>query len=169
MDQCQASHGLIRVGFSPKASSAQVVQFAAHWSLKAKAHSTVPTCLAGIGTKHRLNGWEAKAHSTVATCLTGIGTKHRLNGWEAKAHSTVPTCLTGIGTKQTEQLGGQGPQHSSYLSGRYWYKATTERLGGQGPQHSSYLSGRYLYKAQTERLGGSHQQLLVEKTDARFC
>ena len=36
----------------------QVVQFAAYLSLEEKAYSTVHTYLAGIGTKHRLNGWD---------------------------------------------------------------------------------------------------------------
>ena len=54
-DQFRASHGL-HLGWP--ASPSQVVHFAAYLSLEEKAYSTVRTYLAGIGTKHRLNGWE---------------------------------------------------------------------------------------------------------------
>lgn len=51
----RAAHGLVE---DWPVSSQQVIQFAAHLSLQGRAHTTVRTYLAGIGTKHKLHGWK---------------------------------------------------------------------------------------------------------------
>ena len=53
-DRFRASHGLPLVWPSPPQ---HVVHFAASLSLSGKALGTVRTYLAGVGTKHKLNGW----------------------------------------------------------------------------------------------------------------
>lgn len=53
-EEFRASHGLPLEWPAP---SHHLLHFAAHLSLQGKAHSTLRTYLAGIGAKHKLNGW----------------------------------------------------------------------------------------------------------------
>ncbi|XP_070190041.1 integrase/recombinase xerD homolog [Littorina saxatilis] len=57
-EEFRFSHGL---GSDWPASPQQVVGFAAHLSLAGKAHTTARTYIAGIGAKHKLNGWSDPA------------------------------------------------------------------------------------------------------------